>query len=68
LKLSGAVLISFSDKHFPVIYHEKGKRHNTTVNWHSHVIENADHLEALNFVSFSPNSPTLRLDKVLSRQ
>lgn len=47
---------------------KKAKGINTTVNWHSHVIENADHLEALNFVSFSPNSPPLRLDKVLSRQ
>ena len=47
---------------------KKAKGINTTVNWHSHVIENANHLEALNFVSFSPNSPPLRLDKVLSRQ
>lgn len=69
LKLSGVVLISFSDKHFLVIFHKKKKKALTL--WligGSHMIENADHLEALSFGRFSPNSPPLRLDKVLSRQ
>lgn len=61
------MLISFSDKQF-LVYHKKQKTLTLLLIGGSHVIENADHLEALSFLSWSPNSPPLRLDKVLSRQ